>query len=111
PEAGSREHHLLWRQRLGGEREIVLRTEAGAGVELRHRDDALVLLAPAGLELLFHGLPQLPAARLRRVEYRWRDGSLAVDGEPALGGFGQAVLAELTRVRVAPHVPAGLRLL
>lgn len=107
---GRQERHTLWQQPLGGDRRIALDTEAGADVELHHREDALVLLAPAGLSLRFEGLPYLPPATLRRVEYRWEDGALAVDGDPPLGPFGQQVLAALTRVHVAPLAPRGLGL-
>lgn len=110
PDHGA-EHHVLWRQSLGDERELVIRTEAGATVELRHEEHALVVSAPAGLSVLFNQLAYLPHARLRRIEYRWADGTLVVDGEPALGPFGQAVLAELARTRLAPRVPEALGLL
>jgi hypothetical protein len=102
-------HHTLWQQSLGGERRLVLRTAAGADVELRHGDEALSLIAPEGLELVFEGLP-LPPASLRRVDYRWADGALTVDGDPALGQFGQDLLAALARHRVAPRAPQGLGL-
>ncbi|WP_267680487.1 hypothetical protein [Nannocystis sp. SCPEA4] len=99
---------VLWRQGLGDARELVVRTEAGSAVELRHTEEALVLTAPGGLGVLFGGLPYLPPARLQRLVYRWDDGALEIDGEPGLGAFGQAVLSAITRVRAAPHVPAGL---
>lgn len=108
--AGEGGRHVLWRQRLGEGRELLVDTAAGATVELRHEDDALVLSAPAGLSVMFEGIPYLPAAHLRRVEYRRRDGALSVESEPALGAFGEAVLSEIARRRVAKRAPAGLGL-
>lgn len=110
PQAEPREHHVLWRQGLGGGRALVVRTAPGAEVELRHGEEALELRAPAGLEVCFEGIAVLPAAVLRRVAYRWADGALSVEGVPGLGEFGQALLSQLVRVRVAPRAPAGLGL-
>lgn len=105
-----RARHLLWRQGLGDARELQVDTGGGSEIELHHQDDALVLVAPGGLSLAFQNLPQLPATQVRRIAYRWQDGALEIDGDPAFGPFGQAVLAELARRRVAPRAPAGLGL-
>lgn len=102
-------HHVLWRQSLGPERELVLRTAAGAELRLAHEDEALVLSAPEGLELRFEGLP-VPPATLKRLAYRWADGAIEADGTPALGPFGQELLARLAQARIAPLAPRGLGL-
>lgn len=102
-------HHVLWRHGLGDGRALIVRTAAGAEVALRHEDEALVLDAPAGLEVLFEGLP-LPPATLHRVAYRWADGAIEADGAPALGEFGHALLGQIVRVHAAPHAPRGLGL-
>ena len=110
PPEGRQDRHVLWRLELGKGRRIVLDTDDGAEVELRHREDALVLSAPHVLQVRFEGLPYLPTAKLRRVAYRWDSGALEVDGDPALGPFGQEVLAALTRVHAVPLAPRGLGL-
>lgn len=107
---GRQPRHVLWQQPLGADRRIVLDTEAGGDVELHHREDALLLLAPAGLSLRFEGLKILPDATLHRVVYRWDSGALEIEGDPPLGPFGQQVLGALTRVRVVPLAPRGLGL-
>lgn len=104
-----RDHHVLWRQSLGGDRAVVLRTAAGAEVLLAHEDEGLVLAAPEGLELRFEGLP-LPPATLHRLAYDWERGTIEADGAPVLGPFGQTLLAQLLRARVVPFAPRGLGL-
>lgn len=99
--------HLLFRRDLGGQRSFTVRTERAAEVRLRHRDDELVLEAPAGLAAVFEGVP-VPAANVRRIAYRWEDGAISVDGASELGSFGQTVAAALMRVRAAPHLPPGV---
>ncbi len=102
-------HHVLWRHGLGPGRALIVRTAAGAEVLLAHEDEALVLAAPAGLEVRFEGLP-LPPATLHRVVYRWEDGTIEADGAPLFGPFGQTLLAQLLRVHVNPLAPRGLGL-
>lgn len=99
--------HVLFRHDLGDDRSFTLRTRADAEVRLRHRDDELVLEAPAGLEALFGGVP-VPAANVRRIVYRWDDGTMTVEGGPDIGAFSESVAGSLMRVRGAPHVPSGL---
>jgi hypothetical protein len=107
---GPQEHHVLWRQPLGRDRALIVRTLAGASVELRHTERALELVAPAGLSVIFEGTGWLPAASARKISYRWEDGRIDVDGDPLLGEFGQAVLTAIVRARVAPFAPRGLGL-
>ena len=107
--AGEQEHHVLWRHGLGDERSLVVRTAAGAEVTLHHTEEALVLAAPAGLEVVFAGLP-LPPARMRKASYRWADGALEVDEGAALGEFGHGLLGQLLRVRAVPRAPKGFGL-
>lgn len=102
-------HHVLWRQSLGGDRALLLRTAMGAEVVLAHEDEGLVLTAPEGLELRFEGLP-LPPATLHRIAYDWERGTIEADGAPMLGAFGQNLLAQLLRTRVVPLAPRGLGL-
>lgn len=99
--------HVLFRHDFGNQRSVSLRTRSDAEVRVRHRDDALVIEAPAGLEALFGGLP-LPATSVRRIAYRWADGTIAVDGSPEPGELGHSLAAALMRVRVAPRLPPGV---
>ncbi len=103
------EHHVLWRHGLGDRRTMIVRTSAGAEVSLHHTEDALELRAPAGLEVVFDGLP-LPPARIHRLAYRWQDGAIEADDGAALGDFGHTVLGQLLRVRAVPHAPKALGL-
>ncbi|MCY1006358.1 hypothetical protein OV079_12455 [Nannocystis pusilla] len=84
---------------------VRLTTDADAEVRVRHAGDALVVEAPAGLRLRFHGLPVLPDADIHRLEYRWHDGSVVTEATPDLGEFGHLALAQLIRVRAAPVLP------
>ncbi|MFZ6179474.1 hypothetical protein [Nannocystis pusilla] len=84
---------------------VRLTTDADAEVRIRHAGDALVVEAPAGLRLRFHGLPVLPDADIHRLEYRWHDGSVVTEATPDLGEFGHLALAQLIRVRAAPVLP------
>ena len=99
--------HLLYRHDLGHERSLAVRTRAGADVRVVHQDDGLLIEAPAGLEAVWSGVP-VPAAQLRRVFYRWDDGSIETDGATDLGEFGRTVASSLMRVRAAPHLPPSL---
>lgn len=107
---GVQEHHVLWRHGLGFGREVTVRTEAGATVELRHTEEALELVAPAGLSVMFSGIDWLPGASAREISYRWDDGAVEVDGDALLGEFGQSLLTAIVRARVAPLAPRGLGL-
>lgn len=99
--------HLLYRHEFADQRGVTVRTRRDAEVRVRHTDDELVLEAPAGMQALFAGF-SLPTANVRRIAYRWDDGSIRVDGTPAWDTFGQSVAASLMRVRAAPHLPPGL---
>lgn len=103
------EHHVLWRHGLGDRRTMIVRTSAGAEVSLHHTEEALVLSAPAGLEVVFDGLP-LPPARIERLAYHWQDGTIDADEGAGLGEFGNTLAGQLLRVRAAPHAPRGLGL-
>lgn len=106
-EAGDR--HRIWRQGLGDGRALIVDTDAGAEVSLHHGPEAWTLRAPAGLVVRFEGLP-LPPATLSRITLRHDDGVLTVDGAPALGGFGEALLARLARANTRAPAFAGLGL-
>jgi len=103
------EHHVLWRHDLGDKRTMVVRTAVGAEVSLHHTEEALVLAAPAGLEVVFEGLP-LPPARIERLAYNWHDGTITADKGAALGDFGHSLASQLLRVRATPRLPKGLGL-
>lgn len=103
-ERGAGEHVLL-RQRFSATAGLVLRTELDAEIELHHGAAALVVSCPAGLRIAFEGLPFLPDAVVRRLEYRWSDGSVSADSTPDLGDFGALALGQLVRVRAAPVLP------
>lgn len=104
PETGPTDQ-LIFRQQFNAKSGLELRTELGAEVRVRHTEAALVVDAPAGLRLAFWGLPFLPDATIRRLEYRWDDGGLTADTTPDLGEFGQLALAQMVRVRAAPVLP------
>ncbi|MDC0671895.1 hypothetical protein [Nannocystis radixulma] len=97
---------LILRQPFNPRTGVELTTDAGAEVRVRHGSEALVVEAPAGLRLRFHGLPMLPDADIHRLEYRWADGTVAAETTPDLGEFGALALAQLIRVRAAPVLPA-----
>ena len=103
------EHHVLWRHGLGDRRTMIVRTSVGAEVSLHHTEEALVLEAPAGLEVVFAGLP-LPPARIERLAYHWHDGTIDADRGAALGEFGHTLAGQLLRVRAAARAPKGLGL-
>lgn len=107
---GPQDHHVLWRHALGRGRDVTVRTALGATVELRHTAEALELVAPAGLSVIFGGIDWLPAASARKIAYHWEDGRVEVDGDPLFGEFGQTLLTAIVRARVAPLAPRGLGL-
>ena len=107
PEPGAA-RQLVFRQRFSATAGLELTTAQGAAVRVRHTEHALVVEAPSGLHLQFLGLPVLPDATIRRIDYRWQDGAVAVDATPDLGAFGSAAIAQLVRVYAAPVLPAML---
>lgn len=101
---------LVLRQPFNPRSGVELGADPGAEVRVLHGVDALVVEAPAGLRVRFWGLPFLPDAELRRLEYRWADGSVVADTTPDLGEFGALALGQLVRVRAAPVLPPVLGL-
>ena len=107
---GADDEHVVLRRRFGPDAGVVLRTAAGAALELRHGPEALTVHCAAGLQIAFEGLALIPDLTLRRLELRWDEGALRVDASPDLGDFGALALAQLLRQRVALPPQLGLRL-
>lgn len=107
---GAEGEHVVLRRRFSADAGVVLRTDAGADLEIRHGAEALTVHCAAGLQIAFEGLSLIPDLTLRRLELRWDEGALRVEATPDLGDFGALALAQLLRQRVTLPPQLGLRL-